>query len=202
MITLYHAPRTRSSRFVWLLEELGAPYTIFPVSIFRPTDGSGEPDPNNPHPEKQVPCIEDKGVVIPESQAIALYLADQYPQAGLAPKIGDPARGPNLAWMAWYVAAMEPAMFAHFEGTLDQPMKKRNQEQVMARLEAALAKGPWIMGDKFTAADVLIGSALGWARAAFPQSAAIDAYTARLQARPACVRGVALDEASGVQKAE
>jgi glutathione S-transferase len=201
MITLFHAPRSRSSRFIWLLEELGAPYQIRQVSIFRPQAGEGAPDPANPHPEKRVPCLEDNGVVITESQAIALYLTDAYPKAGLAPVVGDLARGPYLGWLAWYSAALEPAMFAQFEGALDQPLKKRDYDQVVARLEAALAKGPWIMGERFTAADVLVGSAIGWARKAFPESAALDAYARRCQDRPANRRAVGLDEASGIQKA-
>ncbi len=201
MITLFHAPRTRSSRFIWLLEELGVPYEIKQVSIFRPMDGSGAPDPANPHPNKQVPCIVHNGQVIPESMAITLYLTDEFPQADLAPVVGEDERGPYLGVLAWYVAALEGAMFAFFDGALEQPMKKRNHDQVVARLEAALAKGPWIMGDRFTAADVLVGSAIGWARHAFPESAALDAYAVRCRARPAAVRAMALDEVNGVQKA-
>jgi glutathione S-transferase len=201
MITLYHAPQSRSGRIVWLLEELGQPYTIKPVSIFRPISGTGEPDPANPHPDKQVPAIRDGDTLVAESVAIVLYLTDAFPAAELGPKVGDPRRGDYLTWLAWYAAAMEPAMFAQFGGELDNPMKKRGYDAVVRRIEDALAKGPYLMGDTFTGADLLIASALAFGRQAFPESAAIDAYLERCKKRPANVRAMSLDEAEGVQQA-
>jgi glutathione S-transferase len=81
MITLYHAPQSRSSRMIWLLEELGQPYEIRPVSIFRPMTGAGSPDPTNPHPDKRVPALEHDGSLVAESVAIVLYLTDAFPEA-------------------------------------------------------------------------------------------------------------------------
>jgi glutathione S-transferase len=199
MITLYHAPQSRSSRIIWLLEELGQPYTIRPVSIFRPMSGTGEPDPVNPHPDKQVPAIVDGDMLVAESVAIVLYLADAFPAAELGPKMGDPRRGDYLTWLAWYAAAMEPAMFAQFGDELDNPMKKRGYDAVVRRIENALAKGPYIMGDTFTAADLLVASALAFGRRAFPESTTIDAYLERCKGRPANVRAMALDDAQGEQ---
>ncbi len=202
MITLYHAPRSRSSRIVWLLEELGTPYTIRPVSIYRPITGEGTPDPANPHPDRRVPAIEHQGALLTESQAIVLYLADAFPAAGLAPAIGDPRRGAYLTWMAWYVAEMESAMFAALSGGLaGSPNKQRDHGAVVQRLRQALAEHPYVMGEQFCGADLLIGSALGFGRRAFPEDALIDAYLARCQARPAAVRAVARDEAAGLQLA-
>ncbi|MBV9510693.1 MAG: glutathione S-transferase [Caulobacteraceae bacterium] len=202
MITLYHAPQSRSSRMIWLLEELHAPYAIFPVSIFRPMTGAGAPDPANPHPDKQVPAIAHNGVVVTESLAIVLYLADAFPEAGLAPAIGHPHRGPYLACAAWYAAALEPAMFAHFAGELDsRPDKRRNYDAVVRRLEEALAAGPYMLGERFSAVDILVGSAINWARQAFPESAALDAYAARCRARPAALKAAGLDDSQGVQRA-
>lgn len=201
MITLYHAPQSRSSRMIWLLEELGQPYTIQPVSIFRPMSGTGEPDPANPHPDKQVPAIVDGDTVIAESVAIILYLTDAFPAAGLGPLPSDPRRGDYLTWLVWYAAAMEPAMFAQFGDELGNPMKKRAYEAVVRRIEGALVNGPYMMGDSFTGADLLIASALAFGRHAFPESAAIDAYLQRCKSRPANERAVKLDEAEGVQKA-
>ena len=201
MITLYHAPRSRSSRIIWLLEELGAPYAIRPVSIFRPMAGEGEPDPVNPHPDKLVPAIEHDGVVITESIAIALYLTDAFPSAGVGPLAGDPKRGPYLSWFGWYASHLEAAIFAQFAGELDRPDRRRNYDAVIRRLETALARGPYLLGESFSAADLIVGSAIGWARQAFPESPALDAYSERLKARPAAVRGVAKDEAEGVQRA-
>src|SRR3954466_14009589 len=79
MITLYHAPQSRSSRIIWLLEELGVPYEIRPVSIFRPMTGEGVPDSANPHPDKRVPAIEHDGALVAESVAILQYLTDAFP---------------------------------------------------------------------------------------------------------------------------
>src|ERR1700753_4010049 len=126
MITLYHCPRTRSTRMIWLLEELGCAYTIEPVSIFRPMEGAGEGDPRNPHPDKRVPAIEHEGALVSESVAIVLYLTDAFPEAGLAPVVGDPKRGESLTWIGWYASEMEPAMFAKFGEELAQPMKRRS----------------------------------------------------------------------------
>lgn len=202
MVTLYHAPQSRSSRMIWLLEELGTPYRIQPVSIFRQMSGSGAPDPANPHPDKQVPAVEHHGVIVAESVAIVLYLTDAFPWAGAGPVVGDPRRGAYLTWLAWYAAAMEPAMFAAMGGELAAaPMKQRNHDAVVRRLEAALARGPYLLGENFSGADILVGSALGFARNAFPASEALDTYVARCKARPAALRAIALDDASGLQNA-
>lgn len=200
MITLYHAPQSRSSRVIWLLEELAVPYEIQPVSIYRPMTGQGTPDPANPHPDKRVPAIIHDGALVAESVAIVLYLIDAFPDAKLGPAVGDPRRGEYLTWLAWYATELEPALFAAMAGELAaSPQKKRNYDAVVARIETALAKHPYVMGDRFSGADFLIASALAFGRQAFPASAAIDAYIDRCQMRPAAVRGAALDNASGPQ---
>ena len=200
MVTLFHAPQSRSSRIVWLLEELGVPYEIQPVSIFRPMTGEGQPDAVNPHPDKRVPAILHDGALITESVAIVLYLADAFPAAGLAPVSGDPRRGEYLTWIAWYATELEQALFAGLSGELDEsPQKQRNHDAVASRLRGALARGPYMMGDVFTAADLLIGSALGFGRQAFPADQALDAYVERCRNRPAAIRGVAQDDRSGLQ---
>ena len=94
MITLYHRPNTRSTRFIFLLEELEAPYEIRLVST-RTRDGGGAADPANPHPHGKVPAISDDGVVVIESAAIALYLTDKFPQNRIGPLAGAlPSRAP------------------------------------------------------------------------------------------------------------
>jgi len=202
MITLYHAPNSRSSRIVWLLEELGATYTIQPVSIFRPMTGQGHPDPTNPHPDRRVPAIEHKDALITESLGIALYLGDALPAAGLAPALDDARRGDYCTWLAWYGCEMEPAMFAALSGALaGSPAKQRDHAAVLRRLEERLAQCPYVLGDRFSTTDVLTASALGFARAAFPDSAVLDAYVERCKARPAAIRALARDGASGLQKA-
>ncbi|OJU17952.1 MAG: glutathione S-transferase [Sphingomonas sp. 66-10] len=202
MITLYHAPQTRSSRMIWLLEELGVPYEIRPVSIFRPMTGEGSGDAANPHPDKKVPAIDHDGVVVAESLAIVLYLLDAFPEAGLAPVQGDPRRGDYLTWTAWYVAELEPALFAGLAGEIaGAPMKQRGHDAVVQRLRTALARGPYVMGNRFPGADFLISSALAFGRHAFPADETIDAYIERCRTRPAAIRGVALDDRSGLQAA-
>lgn len=200
MITLYHAPQSRSSRMIWLLEELGVPYEIKPVSIFRPMSGEGAPDPANPHPDKRVPAIVHNGALVAESVAIVLYLTDAFPAAGLGPGPGEPQRGEYLTWLAWYAAEMEPAMLAAMAGELGQSaLKQRSYDTMIRRLEAALAQQPYAMGERFSGVDLLIGSALIFGRQAFPASASFDAYIDRCRSRPAAVRGMALDNASGLQ---
>lgn len=200
MITLYHAPRSRSTRIIGLLEELGTPYTIHPVSIFRPMTGEGKGDPANPHPDKRVPAIEHDGHLLAESVAITLYLCDHFADKGLAPQPGDARRGAYLTWMAWYAAEFEPAMFAAFTGELEaSPLKQRSYDAVIHRIETALAKGPYLLGDNYSAADFLLASALAFGRSAFPQSEVIDAYIERCTRRPSIARGQSLDEASGAQ---
>lgn len=202
MITLYHAPQSRSSRMIWLLEEIGAPYEIKPVSIFRPMTGEGLPDPANPHPDQRVPAIVHDGNLAAESVAIVLYLTEAFPEAGLAPAQGSPQRGDYLTWLTWYAAEMEPAMMAAMMGETEKsPMRQRSQEQVVRRIENALAHGPYMMGDRFTAADLIVASALAFGRALFPDSPTIDAYMRRCQERPAAVRAAALDGATGLQQA-
>jgi len=202
MITLYHAPQSRSSRIIWLLEELGAPYEIRPVSIFRPMTGTGSPDPANPHPDKQVPAIEHEGELVAESVGIFLYLTEAFPEAGLGPVAGAPGRGTFLTWVTWYAAAMEPAMFAAMLGELEaSPLKKRGYDAVVARIEGALARGSYMLGESFSAVDLLVASAIKFARQAFPESAALDAYVARCATRPAAIRAAGLDEAVGLQLA-
>lgn len=202
MITLYHAPQSRSSRMIWLLEELRQPYAIHPVSIFRPMTGEGAPDPANPHPDKRVPAIDHDGTLVAESVAIVLYLTDTFPRAQLGPVVGDAGRGAYLTWVAWYVAELEPILFAGLAGELDaSPQKQRSYKVVMQRLETALARAPFVMGERFSGADFLISSAIAFGRQVFPDDPALDAYIDRCRSRPAAVRGLALDNATGMQRA-
>ena len=202
MITLYHAPQSRSTRMLWLLEELGEAYSIHPVSISRPMSGDGAPDPANPHPDKRVPAIDHDGILVAESLAIVLYLTEAFPGAQLGPVVGDSLRGAYLTWLAWYAAEFEPALFAGLGGELNSaPHKMRSYTVAMKRLETALAHGPFMLGERFSAVDFLISSALAFGRKVFPDDPALDAYIQRCHSRPAAVRGLALDNASGIQRA-
>lgn len=195
MLTLYHAPRSRSSRFIWLLEELGAPYAIEYVNIPR-MDGTGASDPRNPHPDKKVPALVHDGVLVTESVAIALYLTDLCPAAGLGPKIGDPGRGPYLTWLAYYAGVIEPLMVAKLAGVGETDWATRSWNTVAAmerRLLDAMRAGAYVLGDRFSAVDVIITSMGLFARQLLPVDAIVDAYLARTTGRSALRRALAKD---------
>lgn len=195
MLTLYHSPRSRSSRFIWLLEEIGEPYAIEYVTIRR-GDGSGGPDPRNPHPDKKVPALLHDDVLVTESAAICLYLSDSFPKAKLGPGVDDARRADYLTWLSYYAGVVEPVVLAKFQGrTETDPDEKRAYEALDARVRGALRAGPYLLGDAFSAADVLLGSVFQWAPTMLPQGAEIDAYVARLSARPALQRSLARDAA-------
>jgi glutathione S-transferase len=196
MITLYHAPRSRSSRFIFLLEELGAPYEVAKVSIRR-GDGSGALDSGNPHPHGKVPAIRDGETLVYESVAVALYLTDKFPQAGIGPVVGDPHRGAYLTWLAYYAGVMEPAWTSAFMKA-DVPRGTAGwvkTEEVMELVNATLSKSPFILGEKFSAADILIGTTfqLFMGSPLLPKTDLLQAYVQRVVERPAFARAAARD---------
>lgn len=192
MLTLFHARATRSSRIVWLLEEIGADYELRRVSIVYRMKNSGAPDPANPHPDKQVPALLHDGTLITESIAIVIYLADLFPAAKLAPALTDRNRGPYLTWLLWYIAAVEPALFAAFSRREDDEAQA-GWAKVAARVEEALARGPYMLGSDFTAVDIIYASTFAWLKGTLPLSPAIEAYAARCAERPAALRAQAKD---------
>ena len=193
MLTLFHAPWSRSSRLVWLLEEIGTAYDICYCDIVR-MDGSGARDPRNPHPDGKVPALLHDDGLVTESAAVALYLTDLFPEAGLGAPVGSPERAAYLTWLAWTAGEMEPAFWSRISGAAESdPNAKARYDAVIARLLTALATGPYLMGDRFTAVDVMIASALAWGREYVPESALIDAYLERALNRPANARAAAKD---------
>lgn len=192
MLTLFHAPKSRSTRMLWLLEELGAPYEVHKVTIRR-QGGVGEPDFANPHPHGQVPALRDDGVLITESSAIALYLTDKFRETPIGPAVGDPTRGPYLTWLAYYAGVLEPVITARFSGRSGEA-EDRSYEIMDAQLKGALEKGPWLLGDDFSAADILFISLLQFARQMLPPHAVYDDWVARAQARPAFARAIQKDD--------
>jgi glutathione S-transferase len=195
MLTLYHAPQSRSSRIRWLLEELGADYETVYCDIPR-MDGSGAPDPKNPHPEKKVPALVHDGALIAESVAIVIYLCDLFPQAGLAPAPGDPARGPYLSWLAYYAGVIEPVVHFQFFDLADHEGLNRTfrgRAEMDRRILDALSKSDYIAGGRFTGADVVIASFGLYLRDMFPKGGRADAYLERCGARPALAAANASD---------
>jgi glutathione S-transferase len=199
MITLYHAPRSRSSRIIWLLEELGVPYKIELTSIVRGDGSGGAPAPDTYtriHPLKKVPAIEHDGAVVYESAGIVLYLTDTFPKAGIGPAVGDPKRADYLRWLFFYPSILEPAGAARFRG-----WDKDNQttgfgkfEDVEGVIARALEAAPYILGEKFSAADILYCSVCQFFKGnLFPARKCYDDYVARCTARPAYIRAIAKD---------
>ena len=200
MIALYHAPHSRSSRFIFLLEELGAPYKLETVNIRR-GDGSGALDTHNPHSHGKVPVITDGETIVYESAAIALYLTDKFPQNGIGPQIGDARRGAYLTWLAYYAGVMEPAWMSAFLKT-DVPRGTAGwvkTDEVMELVNATLSKGPYILGDNFSAADVLIATTfkLFLGSPLLPKTDPLEAYVKRVTDRPAFARAMAKEAAHG-----
>ncbi len=198
MLTFYHAPQSRSSAILTLIEELGIADQIDMrlVDITRARTGTGAPDPKNPHPEKKAPCLVHDGHIITERGAIMTYLTTLYP-SDLAPKIGTPAWGSFLTWMAWYQGVMEPVLVLDFCKISHPSLTATFREvpQLTARLRAALEHGPWLLGDKYSAADLLVHSPYAWFNNT-PDDPLIQDWVARCMARPARLKVLQDDEAA------
>jgi len=193
MLTIHHAPQSRSSRILWLLEELGEPYAIEYMDIRR-ANGTGAPDPRNPHPDKKVPALVHDGQLVTESAAICLHLSDAFPKAKLGPLPGDAKRGAYLTWLAYYAGVIEPVVIAKAQGRTEKdPDEKRAYDQMESRLRGALAAGAYVLGDAFSAADILVVSVFQWMRALMPAGKEFDEYVKRCTARPALARATAKD---------
>ncbi len=159
-------------------------------------DGPGAPDISNPHPDKKVPALVDEGSLITESAAICLYLTDKFPANGIGPRVGDPLRGPYLTWLAYNAGVIETVMHMEFGGLMDNAMLRRTfrgRAEVDARILSALNAGPYLLGERFSAADILIGSTGMWMRTMMPAGKIVDDYLARCAARPALARAQAKD---------
>jgi glutathione S-transferase len=196
LITLFHHPKTRSTRFIFLLEELGVPYEIRRVDV-RKRDGSGAVEPANPHPHGKVPAIDDDGSVVFESSAITLYLTDRFPERGLGPKVGSQDRGAYVSWLAYYSGVLEPAFVSKFlnvevpRGTAGWVAVGEAMSVLIRRLE----HGPYLLGEHFSGADVLYGTtfAMFGQSPLMEKSPVIEAYAHRVVARPAFQRAQARD---------
>lgn len=192
-VTLYYAHPSRAAMTRLLLEELGAPYDL--VTLDLKAGDQLKSDFLAVNPMGKVPAIRHRGAVVTETAAIVIYLADAFAQAGLAPALDDPARGPYLRWIVFYAAAFEPAMVDRAR-KLDpgpRPMSPYGDLASVERaVEAMLTPGPYVLGDRFSAADVLWGAALTWMTAfgMAPASDKVKAYVAR-HAERAAVRKLA-----------
>ncbi len=198
MLTLYHSPRSRSTRVLALLCAMDALdwVDVREVDIVRAMEGRGARDPMNPHPEGKVPLLVHDGVAIRETAAILLYLTDLFPDSGLGVPAGDPLRGRYLSWLAWYAGVMEPVLILDAAG-MEHPWltaSLRDAAAVRGRLHEALAERPWLVGDRYTAADLLCASPFLWFRDLDPGSPEVADWVARCMAQPGLVQARTWDE--------
>ncbi|HKM63530.1 MAG TPA: glutathione S-transferase [Acidisphaera sp.] len=203
-LTLFHSPRTRSSTTLILLEELGVPYEVHLLDMMVKGEHR-KPEYLAINPMGKVPAIRHGDTIVTEQVAIALYLADAFPQARLAPPIGDPLRGAYLRWLVFYAAAFEPAIAdkaAGVQAANEAMMPYGNFDRMLDVVSGHLtASGPWWLGETFSAADVIWGSGLTWTTMfkIVPEHAGIRAYTDRVNARPAAAAARKRDEALQAQ---
>lgn len=196
MLTLYHAPKSRSSRIVTLLMALDAMSEVdIRLTDIPRQDGSGARDPNNPHPEGKVPLlVTEDGEMIRESNAIMLYLTDRFP-SDLAPAVGARGRGAYLSWLFWYGNVLEPA-YVHQIAGLSHPALTatfRGMPEAVAYLVSCLQKREFLMGERFSAADLLIASPFLWFPEATPDVPVIRDWVARCGAEPVIAQSEAYD---------
>lgn len=195
-LTLYHAPSTRGTGVLILLEELGVAYDLRVLNLKLRQQRRRAYRLVNPM--RKVPALKHGEMLITEQVAILLYLADMFPAAELAPLIGDTLRGPYLRWMVFYGTCFEPAIFDRWQQrTLAAPEMSPygDFDTTFKTLTDQLARGPYILGDMFSAADVLWATALTWIAQldVLPHTPIIKDYTARINARPAVARARAKD---------
>jgi glutathione S-transferase len=191
-IIFYHSPMSRARMIHWMLEEVGAPYRVELVNL---TKGEQKlPAFLAVNPMGKLPAIVHRGVVITETGAICTYLADAFPAAGLAPRLDDPARGTYLRWMFFGAGCVDPGMI---DRMLQRPVPERSAalgygtyQSMSDVLEKAITPGPYILGSKFSAVDVYIGSQInfGTMTKALDPRPSFAAYAARLAQRPAFKR--------------
>ena len=195
-VTLFHSPQSRSAGALILLEELGADYELHVLNLKKGEQRRADYLAINPM--GKVPAIVHDGALVTEQGAVYAYLADLYPEAGLTPAIGDPLRGPYLRWLFYYGSSFEPAL-------IDKSLKREpapastspygDYETMLKTLTDQLATGPFLLGERFTAADVLWGTALRWTTMfkLVPETPVVTGYIARVTSRPAVARAAKID---------
>jgi glutathione S-transferase len=196
-LTFYTNPMSRGRIARWMLEEVGAPYEERVLSFGQ---GLKDPDYLAINPMGKVPAIVHDGQVVTEGPAICAYLADAFPDAGLAPRPDE--RAAYYRWLFFAAGPVEQAVTNHhlkFDPAAEQQamVGYGSYDLTVEVLERAVSAHPYIAGDRFTAADVYVGSAVGWGIqfGTLPRREAFDSYFARLSARDAYARATAKDDA-------
>jgi glutathione S-transferase len=203
-LTLYHAAPSRSSIVHWMLEELGEPFRLEVLNL--KAGDQHKPAYLAINPMGKVPALKDGDVIVTEVAAICCYLADTYPKAKLAPPIGDTRRGAYLKWLFYGPSCVEPAMIDKALGRPPAPRSTAgwaDYDTVIEVLRGGVGNGEYLLGEQFTAADVVIGSDLRWGMMfkMIPELPEFTSYVERLKARPAMQRQLAKDAAIDKQQA-
>ncbi|GAB7541808.1 glutathione S-transferase family protein [Cupriavidus sp. 8B] len=202
-LTLFHSPNTRSTGALTLLEELGVPYLLHPLNM--KAGEQREPAYLAINPMGKVPAIRYGDALVTEQAAVFIFLADLFPQARLAPALTDPLRGPYLRWMAFYGSCFEPALVDRSQQreTPRAMCPYGDYNTTIGTLLGQLEKGPYLLGDTFTAADVLWGTALTWTTMfkLVEATPVVQAYIDRINARPAVARARAIDAKLAAEQA-
>lgn len=197
---LFWCPQTRSQRALWLLEEAGLDYDPVLIDI-RDPERPRDPDFAKASPMGKVPALADGPAMLSDSAAICLYIADKYPAAGLAPAVDDPARASYLFWMIFTPGVVEPAMAEKFSGAEPNPVSHGwgSFDAMIAAFEKGVSDGPWILGETFSAADIMCGSSACFMKQfdMLPESKALNAYAERCMARPAYQKSAAMSAGDG-----
>jgi len=194
MITLYFAPRSRAFAALWLLEELGLEYELKRLDLDK--DEQKSPDVLRLNAFGKVPTMTDGEVIISERGAICSYLADRYGLGTLAPRLDDKQRGAYLRWMFFSVGVMEPLFMAKFMHLEVPPTQAPwgTFETANAVMDQAVAKGPYLLGKQFSAADVLMGTMIRWGLMwELVEGPHLAGYVQRLEARDAFKRTQAIE---------
>jgi glutathione S-transferase len=198
-LVLYTNPTSRGRIARWMLEEIGEPYRVEALDYATTMKAPAYLAIN---PMGKVPALRHGDVVVTETAAICAYLADAFPLARLAPPPGDRLRGPYYRWLFFTAGPIEAAVSNQALGFKVPPERERmigygRMDLVLAALEAALSPGEYLVGERFSTADLYVGSQLGFGMmfGTIEKRPAFAHYWQRLSARPACVRARALDDA-------
>lgn len=202
MITLYHSPQSRSVRPRWMLEELGVPYELKVLDL--QAQDQKKPEYLKLNPNGSVPTLVDGDLVIWESAAIVMHLADSDPQKRFAPAVGTPERARYYQWVQYAMNGLEPPAVTIFMHTMMKPEAERipallpDAQRILTAavkvVDDALVGRDYLLGAQFTAADVMVGSTIQWAQMMGLVGADrpnVAAYLARLSERPALARAQA-----------
>ena len=205
MLTLYHGSPSRSSIVLWMLEEVGEPYEVRLISFAKGENLKADYLAINPM--GKVPALKHNDVAVTEVAAICTYLADEFPAAKLNVPVGAPQRGVYLKWLFFGPSCIEPAVIDRAAPRKEEARRAMlgygDFDTTMDVVAKAVAKGPYLMGEQFTAADVVIGSHIRWGMMfkMIPERPEFTAYAGRIAARPAAQRAEAKDKEYAAQSA-